>query len=171
MPVGVFGGVLIVGDSSQRRISGMTTWSRISLMEGSDPKLQPLACPDAVGPDHAMANKLCNAFWELFALRSDPGFGRTLPRRLRDAGLSDVTAEVAFSFGGAVARGMQHALISHARPALIAADLATADEIDQHLTDLDSSDLDIAIFPIVSASGCKQPDQQSEPSITRGAGR
>lgn len=47
-----------------------------------------------------------------------------------------------------------------ARPAMVAAGFATEDEIDRHLGDLDRPDLDIAVFPIVSAWGRKQPDQQ-----------
>jgi hypothetical protein len=45
---------------------------------------------------------------------------------------------------------------------LVDAGLATADETDQHLADLDSPGLDIAVFPIVSAWGRRQPDQPSE---------
>lgn len=125
------------------------------LLESSDPRLQPLACPDEVEPEQALANKLRKALWDLMAQRTHLDLGRTLPRRLRDAGLADVSAEVAFDLGGPDARRMQHTLIAHARPALIAAGLATAGEIDQHLADLESTDLDIAVFPIVSAWGRK----------------
>jgi SAM-dependent methyltransferase len=127
------------------------------LVESSDPKLQPRACPDEVGPRQTLANKLRNAVWELFAQRVDLGLGRTLPRLLRDAGLTDVDAEVAFALGGPGARRMQHSLVMLARAALIVGGLATEDEIDQHLADLDCPDLDIAVFPIVSAWGRKQP--------------
>jgi hypothetical protein len=51
--------------------------------------------------------------------------------------------------------------LTRARPALIAAGLATEDEIDRHLGDLDRTDLDIAVFPIVSAWGRQQPDKPS----------
>jgi SAM-dependent methyltransferase len=128
------------------------------LVESSDPKLQPLACPDEVGPRQALANKLRNAVWDLFAQRSNPSFGRTLPRLLREAGLTDVEAEVAFDLGGPDARRLQHTLITRARPALLAAGSARAVEIDQHLTDLNSTDLDIAVFPIVSA-WARKPSQ------------
>jgi SAM-dependent methyltransferase len=131
------------------------------LVESSDPKLQPLACPDEYGPSQALANKLRNAFWDLFAQRSHPSLGRVLPRLLSDAGLADVGAEVAFSLGGPNGRRMQHTLIARARPALIAAGLTTEDEIDRHLADLDSGELDIAVFPVVSVWGRKQPNQQS----------
>jgi SAM-dependent methyltransferase len=129
------------------------------LVESSDPKLQPLACPDEVGPRQTLANKLRNAVWELFA--QPPCFGRTLPRLLRDAGLTDIDADAAFSLGGPGPRRMHHTLITRARPAMVAAGLATEDEIGQHLADLDRPDLDIAVFPIVSAWGRRQYDQQS----------
>jgi SAM-dependent methyltransferase len=126
------------------------------LLESSDPKLQPLACPDEVEPRHALANKLRGALWELMAQRTQIDLGRRLPRLLRDAGLTDVNAEVTFNLGGHDARRMQHTLIAQARTALIAAGLASAGEIDQHLADLESTNLEIAVFPIVSAWGRKR---------------
>ena len=115
-----------------------------------------LACPDEVEPRHALANKLRSALWELMAQRTQIDLGRRLPRLLRDAGLTDVNAEVSFNLGGQDARRMQHTLIAQARPALIAAGLASAGEIDQHLADLESTNLEIAVFPIVSAWGRKR---------------
>jgi hypothetical protein len=44
---------------------------------------------------------------------------------------------------------------------LLGTGLATADEIDQHLADLDSPGLDIAAFPVVSAWSRKPPEQSS----------
>ncbi|HWF70855.1 MAG TPA: methyltransferase domain-containing protein [Mycobacterium sp.] len=123
------------------------------LVESADPKLQPLACPDEVGPRQALANKLRSAVWELMAQRSDLSLGRTLPRLFRDAGLVEVDAEVSFSLAGPAARRMQHTLITVVRPALAAAGAATEHEIDQHLADLGSADLDIAVFPVVAAWG------------------
>jgi SAM-dependent methyltransferase len=123
------------------------------LVESADPLLQPLACPDEVGPKAALANKLRSAVWELMAQRSDLSLGRTLPRLFRDAGLADIDADVSFSLSGPAARRMQHTLITVARPALVAAGSATEREIDQHLADLGSDDLDIAVFPVVAAWG------------------
>ncbi|HWF30874.1 MAG TPA: methyltransferase domain-containing protein [Mycobacterium sp.] len=132
------------------------------LLESSDPRLQPLACPDESGPKHALANKLRNAMWDLMAQRTHLSFGRTLPRLLRERGLADVNAEVTFDIGGSDARHLQRTLITHARPALIASGLASADEIDPHLADLESADLDIAVFPIVSAWG-RKPSRRDTP--------
>jgi SAM-dependent methyltransferase len=135
------------------------------LVESSDPMLQPLACPDETGPSQALANKLRTAVWTAMATRTDISLGRTLPRRLRDAGLTNVDAEVAFTLGGPAARRMQRTLVTRARPALIAAGSATAEEIDQHLADLNAAQLDIAVFPVVSAWGRKP----SNPSTNRTA--
>jgi len=125
------------------------------LVESSDPMLQPMACPDETGPSQALANKLRTAVWSAMATRTDLSLGRTLPRRLRQAGLTDLHVEAAFTLGGPTARHMQRSLVTRARPALIAAGSATTEEIDQHLADLDTTQLDIAVFPIVSAWGRK----------------
>ena len=138
------------------------------LVESSDPKLQPLACPDEVGPRQVLTNKLRSAFWDIFAQRSDPGFGRTLPRLLRDSGLTDVRAEVAFSLGGAEARNLQRGLTMLVGPYLLANGQVAEDEIRQHLADLDSADLDTAVFPVVSACGRKPRGGNKQSSTVRG---
>jgi SAM-dependent methyltransferase len=138
------------------------------LVESSDPKLQPLACPDEVGPSQALANKLRLGFWDIFAQRSDPGLGRTLPRLLRAAGLIDVSAEAAFSLGGVEACNLQRMLTMLAGPRLLATGQIAEDEIQQHLADLDSTDLDIAIFPVVSAWGRKPVSTTPQSSTARG---
>jgi len=61
------------------------------LVEDADPRLQPLACPDEYGPDQQLANALRHGFRQLLSERgADLGYGRTLPRQLRAAGLTDV---------------------------------------------------------------------------------
>jgi SAM-dependent methyltransferase len=138
------------------------------LVESSDPKLQPLACPDEVGLSQALANKLRLGFWDIFAQRSNPGLGRTLPRLLRAVGLIDVSAEAAFSLGGVEARNLQRMLTMLAGPHLLATGQIAEDEIHQHLADLDSTDLDIAIFPVVSAWGRKPVS--TTPQVSTGSG-
>jgi hypothetical protein len=53
------------------------------LVEEADPALQPLACPDEVGADEALANRLRHGFRSLMAERGvDLAYGRTLPRKV-----------------------------------------------------------------------------------------
>ncbi|HET9874223.1 MAG TPA: methyltransferase domain-containing protein, partial [Mycobacterium sp.] len=123
------------------------------LVESSDPASQPLACPDQIGPSQALANKVRQSFWDVLGQRTDLALGRTLPRLLRDAGLIDVDAEAANSLGGPDARQLQRTLTERMGPSLVATGRLTADEIGQHCADLESPDLDIAVFPVVSAWG------------------
>src|SRR3954454_3844535 len=54
-------------------------------------------CPDEYGPEQRLANKLRFGFRSLLAQRgADLGYGRKLPRLLREAGLIDVKADAFF---------------------------------------------------------------------------
>jgi hypothetical protein len=106
----------------------------------------------------ALANKIRLSFWDVLGRRTHLTLGRTLPRLLRAAGLTDLNAEAAFSLGGPDARRLQRGLTMCVGPHLIADGQVTENEIYQHLADLDSTDLDVAIFPVISAWGRKQPD-------------
>jgi hypothetical protein len=64
-------------------------------------------------------------------------------------------AETTFSLGGIQARNLQRGLTMLVGPHLLATGQVAEDEIRQHLADLDSTDLDVAIFPVVSAWGRK----------------
>jgi 2-polyprenyl-3-methyl-5-hydroxy-6-metoxy-1,4-benzoquinol methylase len=125
------------------------------LAESADPLLQPLACPDEAGPAQALANKLRHAIWALETHSGQKRFGRMLPRLLRDAGLSDVQAEVRFPLGGPDTIRLQRTLIARRGERLIDAGLLSREEIDRHLADLAAGRLDLAAFPVVSAWGRK----------------
>jgi SAM-dependent methyltransferase len=125
------------------------------LIEAADPRLQPLACPDPTSASTELANRVLQACWTLQAARTDLAYGRTLPRRLRGAGLVDVAAEVRFSLAGPAERQLHRTLIQRARDALITSEVVTAGELDQHLADVDAGRLDLAAFPVVSAWGRK----------------
>ena len=67
------------------------------LVEDADPMLQPLSCPDVTGPEQVLANRLRSGFRQLMAARGvDLAYGRTLPRRLRQARLTEVAADAYF---------------------------------------------------------------------------
>ena len=123
------------------------------LAESADPLLQPLACPDEAGPAQALANKVRHAIWATEAHSGQKRFGRTLPRLLRGAGLSDVQAEVRFPLGGPDTIRLQRTLIARRGDRLVDAGLLTQEETDRHLADLTAGRLDLAAFPVVSAWG------------------
>lgn len=125
------------------------------LIESADPQLQPLACPDEVGPAQKLANRLLQACWTLQARRTDLGYGRTLPRRLRSAGLVDVAAEVCLSLAGPAPARLHRTMIERARERLIASGMATTEDLEQHLADIKEGRLGLAVFPVVSAWGRK----------------
>jgi SAM-dependent methyltransferase len=129
------------------------------LIESADPRLQPLACPDEAGPAQELANRLRNACWTLQARRTDLGYGRTLPRRLRSAGLTEIGAEASFPLADPAAARLQRTLIERARDRLTATGMATAEEIDQHLADIEAGRLDLTAFQVVSAWGLKERRQ------------
>ena len=122
------------------------------LLEEADPELQPLACPDEYGAEQRLANKLKIAFRSLMADRGvDLSFGRKLPRLLRSAGLVNVQADSFFPMGGPACNELERATVEQIREHLIAADLATEDEIEQHLSNVATGRLDLATSPMVSA--------------------
>ncbi|HUD18803.1 MAG TPA: methyltransferase domain-containing protein [Acidimicrobiales bacterium] len=126
------------------------------VVEDADPALQPLTCIDEFGPEQALANKLRRDFRSLLADRgADPGFGRTLPRALRDCGLVDVAADAFFPVSGPDCTVLERATVEQIRGQLVAAGLATDGEIDRHLRNIDAGGLDFATSPMISAWGRK----------------
>jgi SAM-dependent methyltransferase len=121
-------------------------------LEEADPGLQPLVCPDEVGPQQQLANKLKLGFRSLMSERgADLSFGRTLPRLLRSSGLIDVESDAYFPMGGPACNELERATVLQIRDRLIASGLATSDEIEQHLANIASGRLDLATSPMVSA--------------------
>jgi SAM-dependent methyltransferase len=122
------------------------------LLEEADPGLQPLVCPDESGPPQELANRLKRAFRSLMSDRgADLSFGRTLPRLLRTAGLAHIQADSFFPMGGPTCDALERATVEQIRERLVAADLATEEEIDQHLSNVATGQLDLATSPMVSA--------------------
>jgi SAM-dependent methyltransferase len=128
------------------------------LLEEADPGLQPLVCPDDYGAEQELANRLKTAFRSLMADRGvDLSLGRKLPRLLRSAGLVDVQSDSYFPMGGPACNELERATIEQIRERLIAADLATEDEIERHLSNVATGRLDLATSPMVSA-WARKPD-------------
>jgi SAM-dependent methyltransferase len=124
------------------------------LLEEADPAMQPLVCPDEAGEAERLANKLKRDFRTLMVGRGvDLAFGRTLPRLLRAAGLTDIGADAAFPMRGPACDQLEQATVEQIRDRLTAAGLATTEEIDRHLANVAAGTLDLATSPMISAWG------------------
>ena len=137
-----------------RRMVGALRPGGVLLLEDADPGLQPLPCPDESGPRERLANRLRAGFRELMASRgADLAWGRTLPRRLREAGLSQVCAEAFFPVASPACAVLEEATVRQIRGLLVAAGLADDTEIERHLAHVAAGDMDLATAPMVSAWG------------------
>jgi hypothetical protein len=123
-------------------------------LEDADPALQPLICPDEYGPEQQLANKLRNGFRKLLAQRgADLSYGRKLPRLLREAGLIDVEADAYFPLTSPACNLLETATVNQVRKGLIAQGYATVEEIERHLANIATGQLDLATSPMISAWG------------------
>ena len=130
----------------------------VLLIEDADPALQPLACPEGAGPAELLANRLRSGFRELLVQRGvDLAYGRTLPRRLRAAGLSDVAADAWFPLAHPACVPLELATVALIRDELLAHAVVTEEEIAQHLANVGSGALDLAQPPLVSCWGWRRP--------------
>jgi SAM-dependent methyltransferase len=128
------------------------------VVEEADPALQPLVCLDEQGPAEQLANRLKTGFRRLLADRGvDLTYGRTLPRRLRAAGLVDVAADAYFPITGPACRELERATVEQIRDRLVAAGVATPAEIDRHLENVAGGGLDLATSPMITAWGRRPP--------------
>jgi SAM-dependent methyltransferase len=123
-------------------------------LEDADPALQPLICPDEFGPEQRLANKLRAGFRALLAERgADLAYGRTLPRLLREAGLTDIAADGHFPMTSPASNLLEAATINQIRDQLLAHGLATSEEIDSYRASITAGRLDLATAPMISAWG------------------
>lgn len=126
------------------------------MVEDADPALQPLICPDEFGPEQALANRLRRDFRTLMAERGvDLAYGRTLPRRLREAGLEGVEADAYFPITSPACTALEQATVEQIRQQLVSSGMATEEDIDLHLRNVASGRLDLATSPMVSSWGRK----------------
>jgi SAM-dependent methyltransferase len=127
------------------------------LVEDADPGLQPLLCPDESGPDQVLANRLREGFRSLMRERgADLAFGRTLPRRLREAGLVDVQADAYFPIASPACTVLERTTIAQIRQLLVERHLATEADIERHLANVGTGSMDLATSPLISAWGRSQ---------------
>lgn len=123
-------------------------------LEDADPALQPLICLDEYGPQQQLANKLRFGFRKMLVQRgADLSYGRKLPRLLREAGLTDVNADAFFPITSLACNLLETATVNQVREGLIANGFATVEEIDLHLANIATGQLDLATSPMISAWG------------------
>jgi SAM-dependent methyltransferase len=126
----------------------------VLLIEDADPALQPLSCLEETGPEQVLANTLRRGFRTLLAERGvDLAFGRSLPRRLRAAGLVDVGADAAFPLAHPACSYLEVATLAIVRDQLVEHGIATDDEIERHLASVRAGRLDLAQPPMISCWG------------------
>jgi SAM-dependent methyltransferase len=131
-------------------------------VEDADPALQPKSCLEDLGAGQELANKLRADFRTLMAGRMvDLAYGRTLPRLLRGQGLLEVTAEASFPLAHPACLRLETATINLIREQLVAAGIATNDEVDRHLANVAAGELDLAQPPMIAARG-RRPTQPSQ---------
>lgn len=133
------------------------------VIEDADTELQPLVCPDDLGPEERLANALRAGFRKLMAERGvDLAYGRTLPRRLRRAGLVDVRADAFFPLACPETRVLERTTFDQIRERLLDAGLATPGDIERHLANVAAGRIDLATPPLISAWG-RKPDATRHP--------
>ncbi|MEW2524161.1 methyltransferase domain-containing protein [Streptomyces sp. NPDC047071] len=124
------------------------------LLEDADPMLLPQLCPDEWGPEQRLANRLRSGFRTLMAERgADLAYGRTLPRTLREAGLTGVQADAYFPITSPACAVLEEATVRQVRHHLVDRGLATDEEIDHHLANVAAGGLDLTTAPLISAWG------------------
>jgi ubiquinone/menaquinone biosynthesis C-methylase UbiE len=128
------------------------------VLEEADPALQPLVCLEEIGPAEVLANRLKRGFRQLLRERGvDLAYGRTLPRRLRTAGLIEVSADAYFPITGSSCTELERATIEQLRDRLLEEGIATAAELDDHLANIVGGQLDLATSPMITAWGRRPP--------------
>ena len=86
---------------------------------------------------------------------ADLAYGRTLPRLLRESDLRDVSAEAYFPIASRACSILEATTVRHVRDQLLAAELATTEEIETHLGNLARGELDLMLAPMITAWGRK----------------
>ncbi|MYQ97358.1 SAM-dependent methyltransferase, partial [Streptomyces sp. SID6139] len=81
--------------------------------------------------------------------------GRRLPRLLREAGLHEVEADGFFPMTSPACTALEAATVRQIRGRLLDAGLATDEEIDQHLANVETGAMDLTTAPMISAWGRK----------------
>ena len=124
------------------------------IIEDFDCTMQELVCVDPVRPEEDLANRVREEFFELLRQRDvDLRYGRKLPRLLREAGLTEVSADAFFPVSLPAAAALEVANVQQVRDALLATGRLTADDLDEVLAALRSGRADASMPPLIGAWG------------------
>jgi SAM-dependent methyltransferase len=149
--------VLVHVPARDRALANMVAALRpggVLLVEDADPALQPRSCLEETGPAQVLANRLRSGFRSLLVEQGvDLAYGRTLPRRLREAGLVEVAADAAFPVSDPACNHLEAATVELVRDELIDHGIATEQEIERHLDNVDAGRLDLTQPPMISCWG------------------
>ncbi|HUO49512.1 MAG TPA: methyltransferase domain-containing protein [Acidimicrobiales bacterium] len=130
------------------------------LLEDADPALQPLSCIDPAGTEEeaVLAERIRTGFRTVLnAGGADLAFGRTLPRRLRASGLTEVRADASFPVDDPACAALEAATVQLLRGRLVADGIAADEELDRHLAAVAEGRLALAQPPMIAAWG-RKPD-------------
>lgn len=141
-------------DAALRSMAGSLRPGGWLVVEDADPLLQPRSAVDPAGPEDQLANRLRDGFRSLLSDRgADLGFGRTLARRLRAAGLVSVEADAYLAVSIRACAAIESTTVALLRDQIVSREIATDAEIDRHLDAVASGRLDLAQPPLVTAWG------------------
>ena len=154
--------VLVHVQERDRALKNMVAALRpggVLVVEDADPALQPLSCLEETGPAQVLANRLRRGFRTLLAERGvDLAYGRSLPRRLREAGLTEVRADASFPVTDPACNHLELATVAIIRDQLVEHGIATETEVDQHLVAVAAGQLDLTQPPMITCWGYKRSE-------------
>jgi SAM-dependent methyltransferase len=124
------------------------------LLEDFDTAIQNRTALEELTPEQERANRIRQGFRTLLERRGvDLEYGRKLPRLLREAGLEHVRADAYFPVALEGGPELEVANVNQVREGLVAAGLATEEEVEAHLKAIESGGMDVATPPLISAWG------------------
>lgn len=126
------------------------------VIEDADPDLLPLSCLD--GPEEAreLANRLRASFRSMLAARGGSlAFGRRVPGLMSGVGLTDVGAEAYFPVVHPSLALLDRLTYDQVGERLIAAGLATEEEIARHIDNVSRGVVTPLMAPLITAWGRK----------------
>jgi SAM-dependent methyltransferase len=131
------------------------------VIEDADPGLQPLACIDPTTRAEHRSNEIRHGFRSLLASRgADLAFGRTLSRRLREAGLDEVRADAFFSLRHPACVELELLTLDLVADQLLDAGIVDPADLAAHRLAVMAGEMDLVQPPLISAWGRRPLDEE-----------